>query len=143
MTERTKAEKLARTLDYLVGAGVIPGLLPADVSAAAELLRDQDKELQTLRAALATKEHIVDVEIVETQPYRKECRATLVISDPRIFHGAIEVGHEMEFMSRDDDWLHHIGRQLIRAGTRDWIRDLEEKAVIGFVRTYRQMRDAA
>ena len=97
--EKSKPERLAHTLNYLVKEGLVPGLLPADVSAAADLLLEQEAELGLLRKALATKEHLVEVEIVETRLYRKECRATLVISDPRIYHGAIEVGHELEFMS--------------------------------------------
>ena len=52
--ERTKAEKLAFTLRYLVEAGCVPGLLPRDVEAAATLLCEQEKQLAELNAALAT-----------------------------------------------------------------------------------------
>jgi hypothetical protein len=94
--EKSKAEKLAGTLDYLVREDLVPGLLPEDVSAAARLLVEQERELKTLREALATKEHIVNA-TAEREHYRLKIRGEFVIADPRIYFGEIAVDDRTMF----------------------------------------------
>jgi hypothetical protein len=125
MQERTKAEKLAGALDAWVSQKLLPGLLPATATEAATMLREQDKELATLRTALAAKDHVVEVEVVERN-YRKEVRATFVIADPRIYYGELFVDAYIAEVG-PPDWVLHTARSLARAGTAQWMRDIEEK----------------
>jgi hypothetical protein len=128
--EQTKAQRLADRLDGMVSAKVLPGLLPEDVSAAAEMLREQDAELRTLREAMAAKRHIVNVTATERQPYSKDIRAELVIADPRIFYGEMRVDDRWAW-GAPSDWDLHVARQLVRTATAEWIRELEELAYRG------------
>jgi hypothetical protein len=124
--ERTKAERLAFTLNYIVEKGCVPGLLPKDVKEAAELLLAQEAELQTLRTALAAKDHVVTAEAKE-EHYQKLIRATFVIANPRIYYGEVRVNDALA--ARDPDYIRHVAYQLASAGTAGWIQDLRERAI--------------
>jgi hypothetical protein len=123
------ATKIAAKLDGMVRAGVLPGLLPEDITKAAELLRKQDAELESLRAALATKQHIVNV-TAERAHYSLKIRGEFVIRDPRIYFGEIAVDDRTMFGVPDQEWELHVARQLTHVATADWIRDLQEHAFI-------------
>jgi hypothetical protein len=129
--ERTEAEKHAHTLRYLVNEGFVPGLLPRDVLAAADLLVEQEKELALARQALAAKEHVVNVEISEPVPYRKAFGASFIITDPRVYHGEIDVD-DYVLREADTDYLLILARRLTRAATDVWLRELTEKTAISF-----------
>jgi hypothetical protein len=131
MPEHSKAERLADKLDGMVSAKVLPGLLPEDVSAAAAMLRKQDAELNTLRAALATKQHIVNVTAREAMPYSKDIRGEFTIADPRIYYGEIRVDDRWSIGAPQPDWELHVARRLVRAATAEWVSELEEQAYIG------------
>jgi hypothetical protein len=131
--EKTKAERLAAKLEGMVSAKVLPGLLPADVGAAAELLREQDAELKSLRAGLAAKHHIVNATATH-EHYRIKVRGEFVIADPRIYFGEIVVDDQTAFVRDKHEWELHVARQLTRVATADWIRELEERAYVA-VRT--------
>jgi hypothetical protein len=112
MKERTKAEALAGTLDFIAKEKKVSGLHPKMVAEAADLLREQERELKTLRDALATKDHLVTVEVAERN-YRKEIRGTFTIADPRIFYGEIFVdAYIAETGPRE--WVEHTARSLAR-----------------------------
>jgi hypothetical protein len=129
MMERTKAEQLAGTLNYLVNKGLVPGLLPNDVTAAAEMLVEQEAELKLLREALATKEHIVNA-TAEREHYRLKIRGEFVIADPRIYFGEIAVDDRTMFGVPERDWELHVARQLTRAATDAWLHDMTECAFV-------------
>ncbi len=123
-------KKLARTLLYLVEKGHVPGLLPDDVLRAAAVLLEQEKELTTLRTALAAKKHVVEAKS-ERQHYRQKITGTFIITDPRIYYGEITVDDLAAYHSPvPDDWMLHVARQLTRVATADWIKDLEERAYV-------------
>lgn len=128
MLEPTKAEKLAHTLNYLVKGGHVPGLLPRDVTEAAELLVAQEREIKTLQGALATKEHTVEIEIADRQnQHRLEIRGAFVITDPVIHFGE----HGVDSFVIDyahPDWIEHEARLLVQVATDGWLRDLTVKA---------------
>jgi hypothetical protein len=125
--ERTKVEKLAFTLDYLVTKGIVPGLLPRDVTEAAQTLRDQEAELKTLRTALAAKNHVVEAEVTGG-PYQKLIRATFIVADPRIYYGEVRIDEYLA--SKNPDYVEFVSGQLAGVGTRDWLRDLKERAYV-------------
>ena len=126
--EKTRAEKLAFTLRYLIKNGCVPRAATEDVEAAASLLVEQERDLAEARKALATKEHIVEVS-TEPEHYRLKVRGTFVITDPRIYYGEIVVDDRARYVVRDErDWELHVARQLTRAATADWVRDIEERA---------------
>ena len=125
--ERTKAEKLAFTLDWLVANGHVPGIMPKDVTAAAELLRDQEAELKTLRTAMAAKDHTVEA-TAELDYYQTTIRAAFIITDPRIYYGEIRIDDRLAATHRD--YLEHVMRQLVSVGTADWIQDLRERTYV-------------
>lgn len=134
MDNRTPAEKLAFTLRYLIDKGCVPGLLPKDVEAAAELLVEQERELAEARRALATKHHIVEA-TAKSGGYHTKISGTFIIADPRIYRGEIEVDDALRYIGRDqNDWQFHVARRLTRAATEEWIREMEESA-FGAVRT--------
>lgn len=127
MDDRTTAEKLAFTLRYLVDKGCVPGLLPKDILAAADLLIEQERELDTANKALATKHHIVEAS-ANREHYRMKIRGTFIIADPRIYYGEIEVDDRTAYAERE--WELHVARQLARAATADWLREMEESAFV-------------
>lgn len=130
MTEKSRAEKLAFTLRFLIKQEKIPGLLPKDVEEAAELLVKQEEELALLRKALATKEHVVEATVEDDQPYRKKISANFIITDPRVFYGSIVVDDRQAAISAPHDLQLLTARQLTRAATAEWIRELEERAYV-------------
>lgn len=131
MKERTQAEKLAFTLRYLIKEGRVPGLLPKDVEAAAALLVEQEAELYWLRKALAAKSHIVEA-TAERENYQLKIKGTFTITDPRIYCGEIVVDDQTMFGAGagGHDWQQHIAWHLTRATAADWIRELEERALV-------------
>lgn len=133
MTDKTQAEKLAFTLRYLIDKGCIPGLLPKDVEAAAELLVKQEKALDEAREALAAKSHIVEA-TAKRENYRLRVRGTFVITDPRIYYGDIEVSDQTIFAAPEEYWTRHVARQLTLAATADWMDDINHRAFMA-VRT--------
>ena len=136
MRNRT-ADQLAKTLEYLVTEGLVPGLLPADVSAAADLLRAQDAELATLRKAIAANLHHVNLKVTREAPCRRKFRAEFVIADPRLYYAELAVD-DLAWLSADrSDTYIYIGRQLARVGTAEWMRQIEEQAVVAVARALR------
>ena len=126
--EKTVAEKLAFILNWLVQNGRIPGLHPKDVLEAANMLVEQEKELQTLRAALATKGHLVAVDVDEKH-YRMRVRGTFTITDPRIYCGEVTID-PLFIETANEEWMQHEARHLTRVATKDWMRELDEKTYV-------------
>lgn len=132
MTEPSKAEKLARSLDAWVSQKLLPGLFPGTATEAAELLREQDRELAALRKAVAAKDHIVEA-TAEREHYRQKFRATFIIADPRLYYAEMAIDDRLASVG-PADWRMHVARQLVRVGTAEWIRELEEKALAAIMR---------
>lgn len=128
--EKTKPEKLAHTLRWLVENDLVPGLLPRDVLAAADLLEAQEKELQLAKTALAAKDHVV-LALAETSNYRTTLSADFIITDPRVYHGEVTVD-TFTLEQAPDDYLVHLARSLAHAGTHEWRRDIETKTAVAF-----------
>jgi hypothetical protein len=129
--ERTDAERMAAKLDGMVSAGVLPGLLPDSVLEAAKMLRDQERELKSLRTALAAKDHVVSVTLSDSAPYQKDVRAEFVITSPRIYYAAMRVDDRWTHERETSDWTQHVARQLARTGTAEWIREIEDRTYAG------------
>jgi hypothetical protein len=128
--ERTTAQKLAATLNWLVANDKVPGLLPRDVTAAAELLVEQETELTELRAAMAAKEHTVNATVKDVRPYRKRVAATFTITDARLYRGEVEIDAFRELQREPEDYLLHLARMLTANATANWIRELQERAYV-------------
>ncbi|MBK9496695.1 MAG: hypothetical protein IPO08_19775 [Xanthomonadales bacterium] len=125
MTDRTEIQECTGTLEYLLSEGLVPGLLPKGVRKAIELLTSMDKELTSLRAAMATKHHIVTAEAEIENGYQVSVRAEFVIADPRRYFGEIRT----DVMRFDDPgFLPYAARSLTKTCTDAWMRELEEMA---------------
>jgi hypothetical protein len=127
MNERTRADRLAGALDAWVSQKLLPGLLPETATEAAALLRAQERELNELRAALATKDHIVEASAT-SKNYKTQIEAMFVIADPRMYRASITVDDMRAYGQNPPDWQLHVARQLAQVGTAEWMRDIEKKA---------------
>lgn len=125
--DRTPAEKLAFTLNWIADNGTCRGLHPAEVRKAAALLVEQERQLVDLRAALAAKHHQVTIKVSSEAGFVKVIRGTVVITDPRIYYGETRVDALM-LERADDRWVQHEAKHLVRLAAQDWLRDLDEKA---------------
>jgi len=106
-------------------ADLWPGLLPETAIGAADLLEDQDRELTSLRAALAAKHHHVAAKITRFNDYRATIRADFTITDPVQYYGEIITD---AYRLGDRDFTIHLARDLTRNSTAQWVRDMEGKA---------------
>ncbi len=124
------ADQLATTLEWMVKSGHVPGLLPEDVNAAATLLRAQDKELTTLRAAIAANQHAVAVTAERQGPCAVKLRGEFTIVDPRLYYGEVLVDL-LRVEQVESDWMIHEARRVVGAATSDWIGELTGRTYDG------------
>lgn len=136
-------EQLAHTLNYLIEQRLVPGLLPVDVSAAAERLIEQSRRIEELEAILAANKHTVTATMVPTDDrYRSEIRVRLDIVDPRPYYGQIRVGYEMLLDNRHDYEV-HIARTTLRAAFDEMEQSLLTRAVQQVAQAMEQARKRA
>lgn len=127
MDEKTPTE-LAFTLNYLVEQGLVPGLLPRDVRAAAELLVRQEKQIQQMITILATNEHTVQIEAKRLSGFTGvEVKLTFGIVSPRTYRSETRVGMEAIYQRNREEISVYLGRQMFRVGSQEWQREMEEK----------------
>ena len=129
--DHVSAKDLASTLDGIVSAGFVSGLLPEQVSAAAQMLRDQSATIAELECALATSEHTVTVTISEAGSFRSEIKAHIVIADPRQYSCTLLAD---TYRFNDRGFLDYQARALARNLTGEWQREIEEKTTIALRR---------
>lgn len=120
-----RANKLAGTLDWLVREGLIPGLLPKDVSEAAELLRSQAAEIESLTRTLAASRHTVTAKRMPgNDPFRVVIRGEVAIADPRRYFGEVTID---QMRLADPHFVPHLARSLARNMTAEWLNEIEEQ----------------
>lgn len=130
MTDK-KPSELASTLRYLVEQGLVPGLLPRDVSAAADLLEKQDEQIRQMTTVLTTNEHTVQLEAKRLRGFTGvEVKLTFGIVSPRAYWSETRVGMEAIYQRQREEMSVHLGRQMFRVGSQQWQREMEEKAAI-------------
>lgn len=139
--QRKTANELAFTLDYIVENCRPPGLLPETVTEAATRLREQEKELISLRAAMAAKEHLVTVTISKPTPYQTRFRAEFTITDPVRYFGE-HTADAMLLERNRHDFVLHESRVLVDSAVQSWLRDLHEKTYIAMTAALRETANA-
>lgn len=136
------AEELAKTLDWLVDNGRIPGLLPVDVRAAASLLRVQDEKLKLYQQALAAKRHEVNVRLVPEHGYMLKLEANFIMADP-VIYGVEQRVAEHPHLS-EPEWQQELARAAVSIAQARQREDLLGKAYLGVrnaVRTLQSERE--
>ncbi len=121
-------EELASTLRYLVEGGYVPGLLPYDVLEAAGVLVAQKAEIESLSAALATKQHTVTASAKKSNAfYKTDLKIELVAADPRRYFSEMQIDNVAMI---DGDYLPYAARHMTRVATADWLNEIEVKCAV-------------
>jgi len=122
-------EKLAGTLNWLVANGHIPGLLPENVTAAADRLIEQGKRIAELEATLAANKHTASAEIVDgPAPYSKELRVRVDIVDPRPYY-AMHYVDTRRLVDGGDDFVSYVAQHSMRMASRAFEEALMPQAM--------------